>query len=800
MRFPAIIFAVLLTVIQSPAQEAPLEANPAHDQFEFCKHLYRQANAIRNHDSRVLAYQRLAPRLEAYIERFPNNPNVPAASYYLGECYYQSGSVEDAKRVLVGVINRFKKGRYVALSSNRLGYDAFYNKKYRQAAVHFGRVARLAETAAERYRGMYQEASCYRFAGDSGDAIRLYSIVESAQDAEVVYRENAKLRLGHLYLAKKDLEKAREKFEALILPAVEESIRIEAAFNAGLIALEQKEIKEAEGYFKTVLMSGQDKFKARSQAALMNCMFAEEDYAGVLGVLKRGLYKGKPTTEAIKYTIAGKSAMQLKSYDLAIKYFAEAERQIPLSKEAFTAAYYRLLCFFNIEGENIPKQVDGFLVVYQPRYPKHERIHKALLMKAETLFDNGKAREAAAAYNQIDSTIVGKDNVANLLYKRGWCLSESGDHNGAVRNFTDFLNGYPDDERSANAIARRGKSYMALGDRASALRDFDLLIQRFPKDKLAALAWQSSARIKKEDKDYKDMIRRYEALLTNFPNLEGTKANANYWIGWGSYQLKDYARAISALDKTLQLEPKSYGFQAGMLVIYSSFSMKDKARLQKAVDDLMAIDKGDKIQNPIYRWLGVQCFNGGEMKLAERYLSLGTTAADPRQTPQAFWKMLGKARVETGKYEEALVAIKNYLDVVQEPFWKAETLLDQSKAYLGLENLAEAKKSAEAGLQLRPKGSVNAELRMVLGDIAYNEKDFATAAQFYVVVVQFTDDKNLRPEALFKSHQALLKKGDTEQARHYLNTLNKEFPNYLKKNQAPSAPSTPSAAETAEAP
>ena len=171
---------------------------------------------------RIVAYQRLAPRLEAYIQRFPNHAHTPAAMYYLGECYYQSGSINDAKRVLMRVVNRFKTGRYVALSSNRLGYDAFHNKKYTQAAIHFNRVARFADTPTERNRGRYQEASCYRYSGDKHAAIRAYSQVEAAQDAASVYRENAKLRLGHLYLEKKDYATAKEKFGALLLPAVAE--------------------------------------------------------------------------------------------------------------------------------------------------------------------------------------------------------------------------------------------------------------------------------------------------------------------------------------------------------------------------------------------------------------------------------------------------------------------------------------------------------------------------------------------------------------------------------------------------
>ena len=774
-----------LLVPEAAAQNAPLVADPGQDQFEFCKQLYRQANGEQDPSLRANAYKRAIPRLNAYLQRFPKHANTAAATYYLGECYYHSGALDDGKRVLHSVVNRYRKGRYVALASNRLGYDAVSQKKYGQAAVHFGRVATMASTAKERYRGRYQEASCYRYAGMTDMAIRSYSKIEEAQGAPPNYRENAKLKLGHLYLGKKDDEKAMQRFETLMLPGVAANLRMEATLNVGLLALKKKNTETADRCFKSVLLSKEEKFKPSAQAALMNSMYTAKNYQGVLDVLKRGNHAGAPATEAVKFAIAGRSAYQLKFYHEAIKLFAQAERQVPLSPEAFEAGYFRLLCFYNIKGANIPMQVDAFLEIYQKQNPKHERIHKSLLMKAETLFDAGKHREAAAGYNQIDATIIGQSNRANLFYKRGWCLSISGDHNGAVRSFSHFLVNYAEDERAPNVMARRGKSYLALGDRASALKDFDLLIQGFPKDKLAALAWQNSARIKKEDQDYPEMIRRYDAMLKGFPDLKkDTTANAHYWIGWGNYQLKNYQEAIPALEEASRLDPPKYGFNCGMLIVYSSYSMKDKDRLQKAIDFIRKLNQQDNIPAPIFRWLGVQCFNAGEMDECQRYLTLGVTLQEPRETPKTFWKMLGKACVETGKYEQALVATKNFLDVVEQPFWKAETLLDRSEAYLGLEKLEDAKKCAEEGLQLRPKGRVNADLRMILGDIAYNNKDFVAASAYYVVVVQlFVDDKKLRPEALFKSYSALLKKEDTEEAKHYLKTLNKEFPDYLKKRE-----------------
>ncbi|MFK7911283.1 MAG: tetratricopeptide repeat protein [Akkermansiaceae bacterium] len=786
MRYFLVILAAVLTAGPLVAQNAPLVADPAADQFEFCRHLFNQAGAARDQQTRANGYRRLIPRLEKYLQSFPRHPNVQPVLYFLGESYYHSGSLDEGKRLLHTVVNRYREGRYVAMASNRLGYDAVANKKYAQAAIHFGRVATMSATVQERHRGRYQQASCYRYAKMTDQAVSTYTIIAKAKDAPVLYREHANLKLGHLYLDKKDKDKALEKFEAVMLPNVADDVRIEATLNAGIIYLEQKKNDLAEKCFKAVILSKEEKFKASAQVALMNVMYANKNYQGVLDTLKRGNHKGQAATDALKYSVAGRSAYKLKQYHEAIKLFAQAEQQVPLSAKAFEAAYFRMLCFFNIEGVNLPLQVDAFLEVYGQRFPKHEYIHKALMMQAETLFDQKKYREAAAAYNKIDLTKIGEENQVNLLYKRGWCLTESGDHNGAVRDFTRFLKRAPEDSRAPRVIARRGKSFLALSDRVSALKDFDLLIQRFPKDKLAALAWQNSARIRKQDQDYSDMIRRYEAMVTNFPDLQKeTIANGYYWIGWGNYQIKKYPESIQALEKATKMEPEKYEYKASMLIVYGSYSMKDKKRLQEAVEKLRGMGKEVDIQQPIYRWLGVQCFNAGEMKLAERYLSLGTTPEEPRQTPMAFWKMLGKSRVETGKYKEALIAVGHYLDVVEQPFWKAESLLDQAVAHLGLESLDQAKQSAEAGLALRPKGKINAELRLILGDIAYNAKDFAAAAAHYVVVVQFAGDKELKPAALFKAYKALEKKGDAKEGNKYLQQLNEEFPDYLKNQETP---------------
>ena len=159
--------------------------------------------------------------------------------------------------------------------------------------------------------------------------------------------------LGHLYLKKGDKVNALEYFEKLMLPGVSEKMRIEATLNVGFIALDQGDTEKSLRCFKSVLASKQDQFKPNAQAALMQSLYKQEDYQGVLHIIKQGDFPAEKELELVKYSMAGRSAYQLKKYHDAIRYFARAESQKPLSPEAFEAAYYRLLCFYNIEGANI---------------------------------------------------------------------------------------------------------------------------------------------------------------------------------------------------------------------------------------------------------------------------------------------------------------------------------------------------------------------------------------------------------------------------------------------------------------
>ena len=146
-------------------------------------------------------------------------------------------------------------------------------------------------------------------------------------------------------------------------------------------------------------------FRPDAQTALMGNHFAKKEYKEVIDVFRRSTVKAAGDKEADRLMIAARAYMRLKQPSEALSLFREVEKLVkPETDLAFQASYYRLLCFFQIEGRHLPDQVDAFLQLYRKSRPEDSRIHTALMMKAETLFSNKETAAAAKVYSEINAS------------------------------------------------------------------------------------------------------------------------------------------------------------------------------------------------------------------------------------------------------------------------------------------------------------------------------------------------------------------------------------------------------------
>jgi len=785
----ALVLILLAGTLVCPAQQPPralpadpaLRPDPGRDFFERGRNIYDSAQRADDAEHRNALYLRAAEIFSQYLNDFPGHENAAPAWWYLGNSFYQTGGVDDAKRCFNTLINRYGTGPWAAAAAYTLAADHYQNRQYALAAPLFERYADNAARPEEQPRGHYFAGNSYRLLGRDREASRAYRKVLAHPDG-AAFAPQSRVALGHIAVRLKNDEEALTWFEEVATESeIDAKIRAEAALHASLAATRLKRTDVADTYLKMIMQSeGMEDFRPDAQTALMNNQFADGQYAAVVDSFRRSTIKAKGEKEAARLMIAARSLMRLEKPEEALTLFRDIERLVPPENDlAYQASYYRLLCFYQIEGTHVPDQVDAFLELYQRSRPDDQRIHTALMMKAETLYTNRELEEAARIYSSIDASRVSEANRPGLLYQRGWCLAEAGDPAGALRSLDEFITHFPEDPRFASAIAKRAKSYADTGETARAKADFDRVIAESKDAAFISFAWLEAARMYRASGDIPEMIARYRGFLENVPSPpENLLAEASYWIGWGMVRTGSASDAVTHLNKARELRPDAYAKHAGLLLALGYFSAQNGEALATEIDLAITGEYVEDLPDQAIQWAGMQMFNDRRYDAAARFLKLIANDDEPRETPKEVWRYLAKASIESGEAEEALPAINHVLDVEDNSAWIADGLLDRARAQFALDRAAESRKSAEQAIALNPQGRTSAMLRILMGDLEIKANNPQRAAAEYLVVVQFHEDAELKPLALDQLIKALEAQGDTAEATKFREQLKREFPEW----------------------
>jgi len=779
----AALLAFSVPVLGQQPGVVPQQSEIADGLFNRAKNLYNAGANNTNIDQRLAQFTRAGELFGQFLQDFPRHSDARSAEYYYALCFYNTGRIDEAKRIFTSIINTQRSGPYVAAASSAMAGDAFENKDYATAAALYARLSANAVRPADRQRGYYFEALCHHYRAREKEALACYQkVLDDPEAATSPYLHLCRSAVGALLLKQGNAEQALLHFEDILKSPAPEKTRAEAALYAGVTCLQLNQEVPAEQYFKDVLSNQNEEwmpFHADALTSIMQLRFNTKKYAEVIQIYRSNPLNTGDERQAKRANVAARSLMLMGQYLDAIPLFLEVQKLAPQTDIAFDASYNRLLCFYKIDGKHIVEQVDAFLEIYDKSNKNHPRLHAALMMKAGALQNDGKLKEATEAYNLIDVSLIAESNRANLLYQRGWCLANTDDHQAAIRSLTKFIDEYPSDKRSAEAIALRGDSYLETGERDAALRDFGKLIESNPGPKLTAYAWQKSAMVKKQNNDLPGMVTCYETLLRTFPELpSATVANAEFYIGYGQHKQNKHKDALTHLKKSREMDAKTYGRRVGLLLISSYFQMEQIDSLCAEID--LSIDNGysDKVSPALVSWAGVQSLGQGKGEQAARFFMLISNPEEPRRTPRDVWRNLGKALILCKDYKRALPAIENVLSVEDNNMAKVDAYLDQARCHLALNDLSAARKSIETCFELKPQGALEAEASIVFGDIWMALDKPEEAQKKYAGVALLIEDARLKPMAISRLIKALEANQDTEKAALYRKELADKFPNW----------------------
>jgi TolA-binding protein len=783
-----------------PVDEPPVQrAVPAEDSIERTLRSLDQESSPRpasdteRSDQRQLDYANAlftrklydlaAPEYQKYLDDYPGRPGRANAYFSLGECYRNLNRSSNARTNFQKVLNDYGDSEFAGPAAYALAEMAFTDKDYATALPLFHRSGAKSKEPAVALSARYFEARCLEALGRKEEAADIYVQVADAGNPNP-YREDARVTAASIFASKGRKIDALKQYEALADEAQKPALKAESAVRGGMIALELvqsdkgKIDKAMTDRATALLQKGRTlpeagKFRAIAQVGLRKLQYQTGQYAQLLADYKKELEKLPDAAQVEVLLLAANSERQLGHSKEAEALYRQIIANYPDREEAKDAAYQRLINVYNSDPTALSAAVDEFLATN----PTNERADQAKLLKAEALYKQQNYADAASIYGELRASQLSTTLRAEAAYKLGLCHVQTKDIPGVIEAFTYYLQTFPDGPQGPAALAQRALAYEQSKNYSAALTDLNIILAKYPKAQQREASLQLKALILGQQENTKGMVETFRQLLKEFPK-SSVAAQAQYYIGKTAFEAKDYKTALTALNAARQLNKEQYYNLASLRIILCQFYLKDRPALTKEVNDFMANSPSTNVPPDVLEWLGIEYYNEKNLQAAEKYLSALGKIDNPGSVKPDFLFYLGDAATKMKNFPEAEDAFGKYLLTAKDPAGKAKVLIALGAVKISAHKPDEAQKIAEQIMALQPEGRVNAEARLLAGEVQLERGNFDDAGKVFKGVALLYDDPAVTPRALDKAALAYRQAGKTEEADRLSRELRERYPNY----------------------
>src|SRR5213083_2295408 len=728
-------------------------------------------------------YDLAVPEYQKYIDDYPGRPGRANAYFSLGECYRNLNRVSSARTNFQKVLNDYGDSEFDGAAAYALAEMAFPEKDYAAALPLFHRSAAKSKEPAVALSARYFEARCLESTGRKEEAADIYVQVAEGGNPNP-YREDARWTAASILASRGRKIDALKQYEALANESQKPALRAESAVRGGMIALELVQAdkgkidKAMADTAAALLQKGRTlpeagKFREIAQVGLRKLQYQTGQYAQLVADYNKELEKLPDAAQAEVLLFAANSERQLGHSKEAEALYRQIIANYPDREEAKDAAYQRLINVYNSDPTALSAAVDEFLATN----PTNERADQAKLLRAEALYKQQNYTDAAAIYGELRASELSPRLRAETAYKLGLCHVQTKNVPGVIEAFTYYLQTFPDSPQIPAALAQRALAYEQSKNYAAALTDLNIILAKYPKAHEREAALQLKALILGQQDNTKGMVDTFRQLLKEFPK-SSVAAQAQYYIGKTAFETKDYKTALTALNTARQLNKEQYYNLASLRIILCQFYLKDRQALTKEVNNFMASSPNVNVPPEVLEWLGIEYYNEKNFQTAEKYLSALRKIDNSRNVKRDFLFYLGFGATKLKNVTEAEDAFSKYLQTAKDPAGKAKVLLALGAVKISAHKPDDAQKIAEEIMALQPEGRVNAEARLLAGEVQLERGNFDDAGKAFKGVALLYDDPAITPRALDKAVLAYRQAGNTEEADRLSRELRERYPNH----------------------
>jgi len=721
-------------------------------------------------------YDLAIPEYQKYLDDYAGNAGRANAYFSLGECYRNLNRPSSARTNFQRVLSDYGDGEFAGPAAYALAEMAFKQKDYAAALPLFHRSGAKSKNAAVALSARYFEARCLEVLGRKEEACDIYLEVAEAGNPNS-YREDARWTAASILIGQGRKIDALKQYEALSNEAQKPALKAESAVRGGMIALDLIQAEKGKidktmvDRATTLLQRGRSlsepgKFRAIAQVGLRRLQYQTGQYAQLLVDYKKEQESLPEAAQAEVLLLAANSERQLGHPKEAEQLYRKIIAKFPDREEAKDAAYQRLINVYNSDPSALLTEAEQFLATN----PTGERADQAKLLKAEALYKQQNYAAAASIYGELRGSQLSSKLRAEAAYKLALCYVPAKNASAIIEAFTYYVQTFPDNPQVPAALAQRALAYEQDKNYDAALSDLNTILTRYPSAQEREATLQLKGLILGQQENTKGMVDTFRQLLKEFPK-SSVAAQAQYYIGKAAFEAKDYKTALKALNAARQLNKEQYYNLASLRLILCQFYLKE-------VNEFMANSPNVNVPPEVLEWLGIEYYNEKNYEAASKYLSALAKVDNRGSVKPDFLFYLGDAATKLEKLSEAEDALGKYLQVAKDPAGKAKALIALGAIKIGIHKPDDAQKIAEEIMVLQPEGRVNAEARLLAGEVQLERGNFDGAGKAFMGVALLYDDPAITPRALDKAASAYQRAGKNEEADRLSRELRERYPNY----------------------
>jgi TolA-binding protein len=715
-------------------------------------------------------YDLAVPEYERFLGQYPGAPGRASAYFYLGQCYRALNRPPAARSAFQSVLDEHPDSEFAGPAAYGVGEILFNQREYAGAVALFNRSATKTKEPALALSARYFEARCLENLDRKDEAVNVYLQVIDAKGANP-YREDARMAAGSILLNRGRKGDALRQFEALANETGKAPLKVEASVRAGLVAAD---LAQAErGKDKAMLekattllqrartLPDAGRWRGIAEVGLLRLLYSIGQYGEAVAAYRKGQDQLPEDVRPEMMLLAANSERQLGRVKEADGIYNEIIARYPGREEAKDARYQRLINIYNSNPSALIAEVDNYLATN----PGGERADQAKLLKAEAFYKQGNFTEAAPLYEQLRASQLAPKLRAEAAYKLAWCYVQLKNAQGVVDAFGYFLKAFADNPQAPAALTHRALALQELKQYDAAIADLNTLITNFPQAREREAALQQKALLMGQQENTAGMTQAFQQLLKEYPKTAAA-AQAQY-----------YKTAVPALDASRKLNKEQYYTPATVRIISTYYYQKNRPALVKEIDGFLAADPNAQIPTEVLQWLGLEFYNEKNYAAADKYLSVLGRNENSSANPD-FWFYLADAQTKLGKFADAEASYEQYLRTSGEPAAKVKALLALGATKIAAQKPDDAQRIAEEIMSLQPEGRVNAEARLLAGDVQMERGRFDEAGRAFMGVALLYDDPTITPRALQKAALAYEKAGKRAEADRAAEQLRTKYPEF----------------------